>query len=95
MISLTTFSQGSVDFRLGKILAVGGELSRLGLPCQSDINDAAYLAGFLACCLSSHVFASASTSIHPKTFLMAVVMARGKQYNLAVPYLTLAYQTLG
>lgn len=45
--------------------------------------------------LSGRVFGDSSTVVQPETFLMAMAMAREKQYSLAVPYLSWAYHHLG
>lgn len=58
------------------------------------IDDASYLAGFLACWLNGRVFSDASMSFSPNTYVMFVEMAWDKRYSLVVPYLALTYKVL-
>lgn len=62
-----------------------------GYVANLDIDAEIYLAAFLVWWFNGRVFVDASASIRPKTFLMAIEMARGKQSNLIVLYLSWAY----
>lgn len=60
-----------------------------------DVNEEIYFAIFLACLLSGRGFVHFSIAVRPETFLMALEMARGKRYSLAVPYLAWAIDLEG
>lgn len=65
-----------------------------GYNANCAIDEEAYLAASLACWLRGRVFVDSSTADRAETFLMAMEMARGKRYSLAVPYLAWAYRSL-
>lgn len=66
-----------------------------GVRANPLIYDSTYLVAFLSCWLCTYVKVIFSTTVRPKTFLMAAEMSKGTRYSLAVPKWALLYEVLG